>query len=60
MFWKKGRGGGGGRYRNKYGRSGKTYIFRLGVALQVWFDGFVLLVELGQIWDEVFDDIGVR
>lgn len=53
-------GKGGGRSRNKYGRSGKTYIFRLGVALQVWFDGFVLLVELGQIWDEVFDDIGVR
>lgn len=27
--------------------------------LQVGFDGFVLLVELGEVRDEVFDDVGV-
>ena len=28
--------------------------------LQVWLDGFVLLVELGQVRDDVFYDVGVR
>ena len=28
-------------------------------ALQVGLDGFVLFVELGEVWDEVFDDVGV-
>jgi hypothetical protein len=27
--------------------------------LQIGFDGFVLLVELGEIGDDVFDDVGV-
>ncbi len=27
--------------------------------LQVWLDGFVLLVELGQVRDDVFHDVGV-
>lgn len=31
----------------------------LGVALQVWLDGFVLLVEVSEVGDEVFDDVGV-
>ena len=29
------------------------------VALEVGLDGFVLLVELGQVGDEVFDDVGM-
>lgn len=36
-----------------------TYIFGLGFALEVWLDGFVLLVELGQVGDEIFDDVSV-
>jgi hypothetical protein len=27
--------------------------------LQIWLDGFILLVELGEIGDDVFDDVGV-
>ena len=30
-----------------------------GLALEIWLDGFVLLVELGQIWNDVLDDVGV-
>ena len=41
------------------GEGDRAYIFSLGFALQVWFDGFVLLVELGQIWYEIFDDVGM-
>ena len=41
-------------------RTEKTYIFRLGFSLKVGFDGFVLLVELGQIRYKVFDDVGMR
>ena len=41
------------------GGRGGVYIFGFGAALQVWFDRFVLFVELGQVWDEVFDDVGV-
>ena len=36
-----------------------TYVFGFGVALKKRFDGFVLFVELSQIGDEVFDDVGV-
>lgn len=36
-----------------------TYIFGLGLALEVWLDGFVLLIELGQVRDKIFDDVGV-
>lgn len=35
------------------------YIFRLGIALQVRLDGLVLLVELGQIRNEILDNVGV-
>lgn len=35
-------------------------ILGLGVTLQVRLDGLVLLVEVGQIGDQVLDDIGVR
>lgn len=38
---------------------GRAYIFSLGVALQVRLDRLVLLVELGQVWNEIFDDVGV-
>ena len=38
---------------------GKAYIFSLGVTLQVWLDRLILLVKLGQIWNEIFDDVGV-
>jgi len=27
--------------------------------LQIWLDGFILLVELGEIGDDVFDDVGM-
>jgi hypothetical protein len=37
-----------------------TYIFGGGIALEVWLDGLVLLVEVGQIRDKVLDDVGVR
>ena len=36
-----------------------TYVLSRGVALEIWLDGLVLLVELGQIWDDVLDDVGV-
>jgi len=29
------------------------------VALEVGFDGLVLFVELGEVWDEILDDVGV-
>ena len=38
---------------------GETNIFGFGFALEEGFDGFVLLIELGEIWDKVFDDVGV-
>jgi hypothetical protein len=37
-----------------------TYIFGCGVALEVWLDGLVLLVELGQVGHKVLDNVGVR
>ena len=36
-----------------------TYVFALCFALQVGLDGFVLFVELCQVWNEVLDDVGV-
>jgi hypothetical protein len=27
------------------------------IVLEVWLNGLVLLVEEGQVWDEVFDDV---
>jgi hypothetical protein len=38
----------------------EAYIWRWGVALEVWLDGTVLLVELGHIGDEILDNVGVR
>lgn len=38
---------------------GAAYVFGFGVALEVRLDGSVLFVELGQVWHEVFDDVGV-
>ena len=37
-----------------------TYVFGFGLALKEGFDGFVLLVELGEVGDEVLDDVSVR
>lgn len=37
-----------------------THVFSGGIALEVWLDGLVLLVEVGQIRDQVLDDVGVR
>ena len=36
-----------------------TYVWAFGVALEEGLDGFILFVELGKIWDEVFDNVGV-
>lgn len=36
-----------------------AYVGRRGVALQERLDGFVLLVELGEVGHEIFDDVGV-
>ncbi len=37
----------------------KTNIFGFGLALEVGLDGFILLVELSKVWDEIFDDVCV-
>lgn len=39
---------------------GATYVLGGGITLQVRLDGLVLLVEEGQIRDEILDDVGVR
>lgn len=53
-------GGESQRERGEVAKVGEAYIFGLGVTLQVWLDRFVLLVELGQVRNEIFDDVGVR
>lgn len=37
----------------------EAYVGCGGVALEIGLDGLVLLVELGQVGDEVLDDVGV-
>lgn len=37
-----------------------TYIRGRSVALQIGLDRLVLLVEVGQVRDEILDDVGVR
>lgn len=37
-----------------------TYIFCLRLPLEIWFDRLVLLVELGQVGNKIFDDVCVR
>jgi hypothetical protein len=37
-----------------------SYVFSRGIALKVWLNALVLLVEMCQIRDKVLDDIGVR
>lgn len=37
----------------------RTYVWRLGVLLKVWLDRLVLFIQLGQVWYEVFDDVGM-
>ena len=54
-----GREGGRGFKGEGVGRGVEAYIFCFRAALQVWLDGFVLFVELGQIRDEIFDNVGV-
>jgi hypothetical protein len=38
----------------------ETHVLGRGVALEIWLNGLVLLVEVGQIRDKVLDDVGVR
>lgn len=38
----------------------RTHIWWRRVALEVWLDGFVLFVEVSQVWHEILDDVGVR
>lgn len=37
-----------------------THVLSRGVALEIWLNGLVLLVEVGQIGNKVLDDVGVR
>lgn len=37
-----------------------THICGVSIALEIWLDGLVLLVEVGQIRDQILDDVGVR
>lgn len=37
-----------------------TYVFRLRLPLEKWLDGLVLLVELGQVGNKIFDDVCMR
>lgn len=39
---------------------GQPYIWGRGISLQVGLNGLVLLVELGEIGNEILDDVGVR
>ena len=39
---------------------GGSYIFGLALTLEIWFDRFVLLVELRQVRYQVLDYVGVR
>ncbi len=52
------RGGRRGWGRGERGER-RAYVFCFGVALEIGLDGLVLLVELGEVWDEIFDDVGV-
>lgn len=40
--------------------SGSTHVLGGGVALEIWLNGLVLLVEVGKIGDKILDDVGVR
>jgi hypothetical protein len=37
-----------------------AHVFGGGVALEIWLDRLVLLVEVGHIRDQVLDDVSVR
>lgn len=41
-------------------RKGNAYIWWWGITLEVGLDRLVLFVEVGQIWNEILDNIGVR
>jgi hypothetical protein len=36
-----------------------TYVLRLVISLQVWLDRLVLLVELGQVWYQILNNVGM-
>lgn len=38
----------------------KTYVFGLGISLQIGLDGLVLLIKLSQVRNQILDDVGVR
>lgn len=38
---------------------GATYVLSWSVTLEIWLDRLVLLVKLGQVWNDVLDDVGV-
>ena len=37
----------------------ETYVFRFSLALEVRLDGFILFVELSEVRDKIFDDVGM-
>ena len=41
-------------------RRNATYVLGGGVALEIWLNGLVLLVEVGEIGNKILDDVGVR
>lgn len=46
--------------KTREGRREGAHIFGFRFALEIRFDGSVLLVQLGEVWDEILDDVGVR
>ena len=43
-----------------FGKRDVTHVWAGGVALQIWLDRLVLLVEQGKIRNKILDDVGVR
>ena len=39
---------------------GESHVFRLRLALEVRFDGLVLLIKLREVWYKIFNNVGVR
>jgi hypothetical protein len=43
----------------KNSESLSTHILGLAIGLEIWLNRFVLLVEMGQVRNQVLDDVGV-